>query len=379
MLHDDKIPSNHDAMAQLAQFIGHRIVVAHNASFDWRFLSAEFAAEGCPLPERPPVCTLILSKRLLPKQSSYRLAHLADLIDFIPPPNCSYHRAMTDVYATVKLWLHLQDLAQQSREELIELGEIKPPKRQQHKDEEKTTKAESTVPCPSDSKVDAISGQRAKGGGEQGSSIVSTEEEKVRALAYKNIHFPSKQNVPPLPEPSSRGYNPFKEICTTSSIGQIYFFHDGPPIIPVFPPGDLVINKNMVHKTTQPWRDSYELFQFTDKSFEQVVSEHPRKLARSTIFNHILDALRQGEAVNLMRLVEGTRNTYPTPTPEECRLYQRVLSMRNIDPTTNGSWYLKPVFDIVKDAEIDDSKTYSKLKWYQLIMFHGLISKHSGI
>ena len=50
---------------------------------------------------------------------------------------------MTDVYATTELWFHLQDLAQESREDLVKAGEIKPPKQKKnstnaHKDNVKT-------------------------------------------------------------------------------------------------------------------------------------------------------------------------------------------------------------------------------------------------
>ena len=373
MLHDKSIPSNSDAMTRLAEFIGPRVVVAHNASFDWRFLSAEFAREGCLLPERPPVCTLILSKRLLPKQSSYRLAHLAELIDFTPPPGYDYHRAMTDVYATVKLWSHLQDLAQESREDLIKLGEIKPPK--QKRDTKKVTKAASTAPSSAGSKDDVAAVQTASAGSEQRHPVLSVEEAKLKAVAYRNKHFPPKQNIPRLAELLQESV-PRVEVNSTSSGSGVSYFYDSPPIIPAFPPGDVSVAKNVVHKVTQPWRDSYELFQFSDMSFEQVVHEHPRKLARSTVFNHILDAFRQGEIVDLMRLVAGTKGNYPVPTPEECISFKKALDARNIDPTVNGSWHLKPVFEEVKSDETP-SLTYSKLKWYQLIMFHGINSKRS--
>merc|ERR1719473_131062 len=300
MLHVEGIPTCQEAMRKLSNFIGDRVIIAHNASFDWRFLVAEFERYEISIPSGLPVCTLILSKRLLPEQSTYRLASLAELIDFTPPSNCSYHRAMTDVYATTELWFHLQDLAQESREDLVKAGEIKPPKQKKKNRKETTKRHKSTVPYLSDTNESTTTEQVVSGGGSQ---VFTAAEEKARAIEYKNIHFPPKATITPYPLKSPKKDVPLTtKIFGSSSENRVFTFYDSPPIVPVFPAGNLLIARNVVVKKTEPWRDSYELFQFTNKNFEEVVSEHPRKLARSTIFNHILDAFKQGEVVDLLRL-----------------------------------------------------------------------------
>jgi len=377
MLHDKEIPSTHQAMEKLAEFIGDRIVIAHNASFDWRFLVAEFQRSEIPVPAHLPVCSLILSKRLLPKQSSYRLENLAKLIDFTPPPTCDYHRAMTDVYATIDLWFHLQDLAQESREELIKAGEIKPPKQKEQNRKEFTKRHKSTVPYLSDTNESTTTEQVVSGGGSQ---VFTAAEEKARAIEYKNIHFPPKATITPYPLKSPKKDVPLTtKFFGSSSENRVFTFYDSPPIVPVFPAGNLLIARNVVVKKTEPWRDSYELFQFTNKNFEEVVSEHPRKLARSTIFNHILDAFKQGEVVDLLRLAEGTKETYPVPTSDECRMFTDTLNRMGVDPTVDNGWFLGPVLQKVRPTEdkLVKQEYYSKLKWYQIIMYHGIFVDES--
>ena len=156
------------------------------------------------------------------------------------------------------------------------------------------------------------------------------------------------------------------------------FFYDSAPIVPVFPSGNVVAARNVIMKDTQPWRDSYELFQSSKKSFQEVVNEHPRNLARSTVFNHILDAFRQGNVVDLLRLVECTKEVYPVPSLEQCQIFKNSLTHMDIDPTVDGSWFLAPVLQQAYPAACStDDKSfkqmmYSKLKWYQLIIFHGI-------
>ena len=117
-----------------------------------------------------------------------------------------------------------------------------------------------------------------------------------------------------------------------------------------------------------------------NKTFEEVVSEHPRKLARSTIFNHILDAFKQGEVVDLSRLVEGTNMIYPVPTADECKIFTNTLNEMDIDPTMDGKWFLAPVLQKIHatDDLVVKQRYYSKLKWYQIIMFHGILVADSN-
>jgi DNA polymerase-3 subunit epsilon len=78
------------------------VFVGHNASFDWRFLSAELQrCTGQCLAGRR-VCTLRLARRLLPHLPSRSLGALAH---YYGVSMMSHHRALDDAEATAHLLL----------------------------------------------------------------------------------------------------------------------------------------------------------------------------------------------------------------------------------------------------------------------------------
>ncbi len=76
------------------------IIVAHNASFDYRILKTEFTRLGFEY-KRQSLCTVELSKRLIPDQKSYSLGKLVRGLGI---PLSDRHRANGDAMATVKLF-----------------------------------------------------------------------------------------------------------------------------------------------------------------------------------------------------------------------------------------------------------------------------------
>lgn len=76
------------------------IVVAHNASFDYRILQTEFRRLGFDF-KKPTLCTVELSKKLLPGHQSYSLGKLVRALGI---PMADRHRATGDAMATVKLF-----------------------------------------------------------------------------------------------------------------------------------------------------------------------------------------------------------------------------------------------------------------------------------
>ena len=80
-------------------------LVAHNASFDYRMLCTEFNRLGFSY-ERPTLCTVSLSKKLIPEQASYKLGKLVRALGI---PLSDRHRAAGDARATVKLLKLLLD------------------------------------------------------------------------------------------------------------------------------------------------------------------------------------------------------------------------------------------------------------------------------
>ena len=96
-------PTPEAVMPALKEFIGDRVVVAHNASFDAKFLHAEMARVRLTV-DSPILCTLLLSRRLIPGLSSYKLEYVARHLCI---ESDVYHRALDDVLVTGKLWDHL--------------------------------------------------------------------------------------------------------------------------------------------------------------------------------------------------------------------------------------------------------------------------------
>ncbi len=88
------------------------ILVAHNASFDYRILKTEFRRLGYDF-DIPTLCTVELSKIIIPDLESYSLGKLCRNIGI---PVSDRHRANGDAIATVKL---LQLLLQKDKDKII--------------------------------------------------------------------------------------------------------------------------------------------------------------------------------------------------------------------------------------------------------------------
>lgn len=76
------------------------VVVAHNASFDYRILKTEFRRLGYDF-KKQTLCTVELAKKLIPEQESYSLGKLVRALGI---PMADRHRASGDAMATVKLF-----------------------------------------------------------------------------------------------------------------------------------------------------------------------------------------------------------------------------------------------------------------------------------
>lgn len=81
------------------------VLVAHNAKFDYRILRTEFGRLGYDFNVKT-LCTLALSKRVLPEQPSYSLGKLVRALGI---PIADRHRASGDAMATLELFKMLLD------------------------------------------------------------------------------------------------------------------------------------------------------------------------------------------------------------------------------------------------------------------------------
>ncbi|PYS98610.1 MAG: hypothetical protein DMF63_15145 [Acidobacteria bacterium] len=92
------------------RFIGDSILVAHNAGFDMRFLNHEVGRlfEDYRL-RNPSLCTVQLSRRLLPDVENHKLKTLAEHYSVAL---VNHHRANEDAWATAKIFINLLEQLQ---------------------------------------------------------------------------------------------------------------------------------------------------------------------------------------------------------------------------------------------------------------------------
>lgn len=93
-------PKFYEVAKRIVEITENCIVVAHNSSFDYRILKTEFKRLGFPY-KRKTLCTVELSKQLIPDMESYSLGKLTRSLGI---PMSDRHRANGDAMATVKLF-----------------------------------------------------------------------------------------------------------------------------------------------------------------------------------------------------------------------------------------------------------------------------------
>jgi DNA polymerase-3 subunit epsilon len=95
-----KAPEAPQVMGELYQRIGSIPLLAHNASFDQRFLDAEYQRAG--LSRRTEfACSMLLARRVYPNFGSHKLGNLVQQLKL--PTTGTYHRAMVDADMTAHL------------------------------------------------------------------------------------------------------------------------------------------------------------------------------------------------------------------------------------------------------------------------------------
>ncbi len=93
-------PKFHEVAKRIVEITEDTILVAHNAQFDYRILRTEFRRLGYNF-ERKTLCTVDLSKTLLPEAESHSLGKLVRSLGIAVSDR---HRANGDAIATLKLF-----------------------------------------------------------------------------------------------------------------------------------------------------------------------------------------------------------------------------------------------------------------------------------
>jgi DNA polymerase III subunit epsilon len=100
-------PPPETVMNEFYKYIGNRPIIAHNASFDSRFLRSEMARVDKSI-DNPILCTMLLARRLLPECFNHKLGTLKEHINYQSEADHQDHRALDDVKVTASLWNFLQ-------------------------------------------------------------------------------------------------------------------------------------------------------------------------------------------------------------------------------------------------------------------------------
>jgi DNA polymerase-3 subunit epsilon len=111
-------PAFSDVAEDIKRFTDSYIFVAHSSQFDYSFIRQEFKSTGYDF-QRPSICTVSFSRKVLPGHKSYGLSALCQRLSI---QNTNRHRATGDAFATVKLF---ESLMMQGGRAIIE-SVIKP-------------------------------------------------------------------------------------------------------------------------------------------------------------------------------------------------------------------------------------------------------------
>jgi len=98
-------PKFSEVVSDFMEFVGDSVLVAHNAAFDMRFLNVEIARiHQNYRVGNPHLCTVKLSRKLIPEIQNHRLNTVAD---FYSINLTNHHRASADALATAKIFINL--------------------------------------------------------------------------------------------------------------------------------------------------------------------------------------------------------------------------------------------------------------------------------
>jgi len=99
-------PPCEEVMEQFAAFMGEHPLVAHNASFDRRFLDAELGFIGKSR-SSSMACSMLAARRVYPNAPNHQLGTLVRYCGI--PTDGTFHRALADAEMTGRLWIAMID------------------------------------------------------------------------------------------------------------------------------------------------------------------------------------------------------------------------------------------------------------------------------
>ena len=117
-------PKFREIISEFMEFVGDSVLVAHNAPFDMRFLNQEIKRVHYNYRVANPfLCTVQLSRKLLPEVDNHRLNTVAN---YFSVELTNHHRAGADARATAEIFIKfLEKLEEKGVEDLIGARKLK--------------------------------------------------------------------------------------------------------------------------------------------------------------------------------------------------------------------------------------------------------------
>lgn len=97
-------PTIGEVMPRFLTFLGDAILIAHNASFDLRFINAELLALGLNRLDNVVLCTYKLGRRIFTESKQHSLNKMSKFFGVV---NASPHRAGSDAAACAQIFINM--------------------------------------------------------------------------------------------------------------------------------------------------------------------------------------------------------------------------------------------------------------------------------
>ena len=102
----EEAPPCEKVMEEFAEFIGNIPLIAHNASFDRRFLEAELAGINRSW-DNEMTCSMLVARRVYQTAPNHKLGTLVRYCNI--ETDGTFHRALADAEMTARLWISMID------------------------------------------------------------------------------------------------------------------------------------------------------------------------------------------------------------------------------------------------------------------------------
>ncbi|EQC45610.1 PolC-type DNA polymerase III [Bacteriovorax sp. Seq25_V] len=100
-------PKIDNVIEEILEFIGDRVLIAHNSSFDVPFLNSVLKRLGRPELTNKSICTNLMTKYLIPSLMNSNLNYMSKIFKI---KHTKAHRALDDADATAKLFINYLDI-----------------------------------------------------------------------------------------------------------------------------------------------------------------------------------------------------------------------------------------------------------------------------